>query len=160
MKGSKTSAFALVEIVMALGIAAYILIGIIGLLSVACDTGKASMEDTLLVSMVNRTVRDLRRQNFTTLVGTATAGTAIPLPGSPIYFDAEGQLIENSTGSGIPANAIYQCTGTMLPDGDTVSTVNGSDTSHLLHVLLQFAWPAAAATPPNTRIVYVDIAKR
>ena len=90
MRGSKTSAFALVEVVIALGIATYILIGIIGLISVGCYTGRASIDDTVLVSMTNRAVSDLRRQDFATLVGAATSETSIPVPGSPVYFDAEG----------------------------------------------------------------------
>ena len=155
MRGAKTSAFALVEVVLALGIASYILIGIIGLISVGGYAGRASIDDTVLVSMTNRAVSDLRRQDFATLVGTATSGTSTPVPGSPVYFDAEGQWIENPTGSGIPSNAIYQCTETMQPDADTLNTVNGS--YNLLHVRLQFAWPAHAANPPNTRSVYVVI---
>jgi uncharacterized protein (TIGR02598 family) len=150
---SQRFAFALIEVVIALGIAAYALMGIIGLLSMACSEGRSSMDDTVLVMIVNRAVSDLRQKSFTDLVKSTPANQSISVPGSPFYYDADGMQIVN-TGSGITSKAIYCCNETMQTDADTVT----SGSAYLLHVKLQVSWPVGAATPANTKTVYVDIA--
>jgi type II secretory pathway pseudopilin PulG len=151
-------AFTLVEVVLAIGVTAFSLTGVMGLLSAAFTTGKASMDDTELVAMANRAVSDLRRQDFTALPGGASVPartTPTLATASPIFFDSSGQLL-SSIGTGTPTQATYRCTETIQADTNSL----GSDGSvHLLHVTLTFAWPAQVANPTNARKVYVDIAK-
>ena len=157
-RSPQRSAFSLVEIVLALGITAFALSGVVGLFSVAATTGKASMDDTVLVAMANRAISDLRRQDFATLLSTSSVtppATPAPVAMAPVFFDVSGQWLGTAT-TGIPAGATYRCTQTVQADAGTASAVNSS--VRLLHVTLQFTWPAQAATPPNTKTIYANIA--
>ena len=154
-------AFTLVEVVLAIGVTAFSLTGVMGLLSAAFTTGKASMAVRISSrgpAPANRAVSDLRRQDFTALPGGASVPartTPTLATASPIFFDSSGQLL-SSIGTGTPTQATYRCTETIQADTNSL----GSDGSvHLLHVTLTFAWPAQVANPTNARKVYVDIAK-
>jgi hypothetical protein len=118
----KIFAFALVEIVLALGVAAFALVAVMGLLSVGMGSSKNSTDDTVLVTMANGMIGDLRREYFVdnTLVngvpthaaGSQTILTSGVLPGtndipqgttpavvtpSPtIFFDVSGMRLQNT----------------------------------------------------------------
>jgi type II secretory pathway pseudopilin PulG len=180
----KTSAFTLVEVVLALGITAFALASILVLLSIGVGSSKGSTDDTVLATMANEVINDLRRQYFFTngvhpgpsppvltsgvLPGTTDVQPGLtPAPAGPysIFFDVSGlRLQSNGSDSALSAAAVYQCLVTLQGDPATLSAV-GSDGStstqavNLLNVTLRFTWPAQAANPANTRTIHATIAR-
>ena len=128
-----TSAFALIEVVLALGVAAIALTAVIGLLSVAFGSSKASLDDTLISTMAENIISDLRRQYFVdnTLIPPANISKVHPagdpalltsgiLPGTDdvsqgstpvavkptaIFFDVSGMRLQNTDQSDITDKA-------------------------------------------------------
>lgn len=152
----KKSAFSLVEVVLAMGVASFALTAMMGTLSLGLGSSKASTDDTVRAVMVSDIVGGLRRQRFVDAQSYVQAAPAI-------YFDVYGNRLKNPAGTGdlprndaIAAGAIYQCTQTAVADSDT-SSANGDP--NLLRVALTFAWPAAAITPANTKVVHATIAR-
>lgn len=76
-------AFSLIEVVIALGVLAVALVGILGLLSNSLQVGRAAATDRLAVSMVNHILAELR-----------SSRSLAPLD-SNSYFDAEGTPVTN-----------------------------------------------------------------
>ena len=161
-----TSGFSLVEVALALGVVAFALVAIVGLMSISMKSGKDSMDDTLLSAMTTAAISGLRAQHFIdathlagasgVLPGTAatssTAATVLPIE----YFDDSGTLLSSAS------NALYQCTMTLQPDGATAGApdANGNQAVNMVRVSLAFAWPiAAAGNLPNVRIVTSSIAR-
>jgi len=125
-------AFTLVEIVLALGIVSFAIVGLIGLLTVSFDSGRASDEDTLIASMARQIVTELRAQPFDNLA--SQAGDSGPI----YYFDHEAHLVTSSS------DAIYQAQVRITADTDfnTQSTTSGA-TVNLYEILMPFVRTAA-----------------
>jgi hypothetical protein len=108
----------LVEIVLALGLISFALVGIFGLLSVATVSSSNSDRDTLVVSMTSQVLSDLRAVPFDSLwlEEPRTRPTPPTLPevheGPPkdsvYYFDGEGRFLSQSQ-TAIPPEAVYKC---------------------------------------------------
>ena len=165
-KPRNTAAFALVEVVLALAIAAFALTSIIALLSVATGSSRASSDDTMVATMALNVVDDLRRQSFvdstarnppgdmtprhkssdpSVLPGTddvAIGQTPAPVTPSAVYFDVSGIRLRYSNGNdmtkvdALAAGAIYICSETMQGDAATLSAT-GSDGSATMQAVNQ-----------------------
>ncbi|PTX99517.1 hypothetical protein DB346_16910 [Verrucomicrobia bacterium LW23] len=158
------------EVVLALGLAAFALTFILALMSVSLNSSKASSEDTVLATMSMAAINDLRRRPFSDVPGTAdVSSTAIPVEVTyPIFFDVSGVRIKDAAGEDIVESdlpnypgAVYRCNITLLGDPDTMSPVAGSPSLravNLLRVTLTFEWPLQAAAP-NTRVIHATIAR-
>lgn len=81
-RGCRTTAFSLVEVTIALGILAFAIIPMIGLVSVGMKTLRSSMDVTVQIDVVRKTVGEATRIPFTDL--TATFDNQL------FYFDDEG----------------------------------------------------------------------
>jgi uncharacterized protein (TIGR02598 family) len=119
--------FSLVEVVLALGVIAFAIIAIIGLLSMTLRSGREANEDTLLPLMAGRIVDALRATKFQEL----TNSTNYP-DGTRIYFDSQGLP------SAEPSAQVYQCeirwsAGPPSPGEDLSAT--------LKRAVLTFTWP-------------------
>ena len=142
-------AFVLIEIVLALGIFAFAVVAILGLLSVCLSSEKTSSTDTALSFATQTAVTTLRGQGFGAVsTNTAYAGT------SPIFFfDSGGTISLDSTGalaSTPQADSIYSCT--------VKRTVSGNS-ANLLLLQFKFNWPVAApAAQQQSRIVNASLA--
>ena len=142
-------AFSLVEVALALGIIAFSVVGIIGLLATAINSGKASTDDTLVADMAAQIINDLRHQYFVdrnqgrvagnygvvTATNDVTAGAAPASVTSFIYFDVSGTRLQSGTppidmnqAAALAAGAIYQCKMTSLADAATLSAT-GTDST-------------------------------
>jgi uncharacterized protein (TIGR02598 family) len=130
--------FSLVEVTLALGIAAFCLIGLFGLLPLGVQTNQSSISQTAAASVLSSVVADLRatpKTSLTSLQYEITFGAA-----KILYFDGEGRVV-------VPANANaaprYRVTITFPPSpvGSFAPTF----------VSLKVSWPAlvdpATATP-------------
>jgi uncharacterized protein (TIGR02598 family) len=134
-------AFSLVEVVIALGIAAFALAAVIGLCSVALNTNRESADDTRIALMARAVISDLERQGF------EKARQSIETT-PDLYFDREGRAVPSRK------EAAYRCALTARPD---TATTGADGTVHLVAVSLTFTWPAQ--TPTSTKKLHASLAR-
>jgi len=118
--------FSLVEVTLALGIAAFCLIAVFGLIPVGVQANRNATSQTAATNIVAAVVADLRATPTTSTTSTQygiTFGTNPP----PLYFDGAGQF---STSLG--ANSRYQL------------GVTWSGSSGLRYADVKVTWPAVA----------------
>jgi uncharacterized protein (TIGR02598 family) len=121
----KNAGFSLVEVTFALGVAAFCLIAVFGLMPVGVQTNRNATSQTAATNIVAAVVADLR--------ATPTANsTSSPFgTDATLYFDSAGQF---STSLG--TNSRYQL------------NVSWNGSTALRYADLKVTWPAAA-TPAN-----------
>jgi uncharacterized protein (TIGR02598 family) len=130
MKRRSNCAFSLVEVTLALGIAAFCLIAIFGLMPVGVQTNRNATSQTAATSITAAVVADLRatpKANTTSTQFGITFGTNPP----PLYFDASGQFT-----TFLAPNSRYQL------------NVTWYGSTGLRYADLKVTWPAPA-TPAN-----------
>jgi len=143
---SVTSAFSLVEVTLALGIAAFCLIGVFGLMPVAVQTNRNATSQTAATRIMATVITDLRATpkppggtksvQYRIIFGTAKT----------LFFDGSGQCSLDVSGSnrvdGLswvpPLQTRYQLNVAWKP----------SPPSGLQYADLKVTWPAVAA-PAN-----------
>ena len=133
MKKQITSAFSLVEVTLALGIAAFCLITIIGLVPVAVLTNRNATSQTTATNIMSSVVADLRATPKSTDTSAQFAiefGTARRL-----YFDGSGQF-----STSLQTNSRYQVNVTWNPSPPT--GMQWAD--------VKVTWPAAATAANAT----------
>jgi len=110
-RSRRTKGFTIVEIVLALGIAAFSIMCLLGLISASFQVSMSSSQDTLMASMVRQVSADLHQRPFATLTSA---------PPTAYYFDDDAHLLTSQQ------NAIYVCTPVITSDAtySTGSTVN------------------------------------
>lgn len=160
----KSRGFSLVEVVLALGVAAFALMAVLGLLSVAINSGKEAADDTMLVSMSNNLLATWRGKPFAEIPLESNPAANLP-PGTTvttdIYFDENGVRLMDAAGNdlerapALAAGAIYKCKTKIQGD---VPTATGAQVN-LLRIELCFQWPAMAPIPPNQKTVHASIAR-
>jgi uncharacterized protein (TIGR02598 family) len=138
--GDRQHGFSLVEVTLALGVAAISLLVIFSLLPVGLQTNQRSMEQTASADLLSSVVADLRATPVTNPRGGSSTSTqfgiGIPAAGSTgttiIFFNSAGQ----SSSSQQP-DSRYRVTVTFASSGGGTKTATLAD--------LQVTWPAAAA---------------
>jgi len=126
MSQRRSSAFSLVEVTLALGIAAFCLIAVFGLMPVSVQTNRNATSQTAGTNIVAAVVADLRatpRGINTSSQYQITFGTNP----SPIYFDGTGQFATT-----VGANSRYQL------------NITWSGSAGLRYADIKVTWPAAA----------------
>ena len=112
----RQAAFSLVEVVMALGIAAFCLVALLGLMPVGLKTVRDARGDALRAEVL-KAMGNIAQQTDYSLLGN--------LAGKKYYFDINGLLV-NSTS----ADAIYEAvlsTGTVsVPSSSTSTALSGA----------------------------------
>ena len=135
MKQQFTSAFSLVELTLALGIAAFCLITVFALIPVAALTNRNATSQTAATNIMAAVVADLRATSkanttstqFGMSFGTNRCTDGCPQP--PLYFDSAGQFTTS-----LGPNSRYQLSVTWYGSGG------------LRYADLKVTWPAAATT--------------
>jgi len=155
MNRVKTSAFSLVEVTIALGITAFALAAIVGLLSLTLKNSKSAQDDTLVAEMAGDFINGMRKQEFTAIPTVPT-----------VYFDVGGKRLNPSTASGeiqalgstvaISQGGIYECVPSVTVDQ---STTNPDGSANLYRVSLNFKWPIGSANSVNEKTIHADIAR-
>jgi uncharacterized protein (TIGR02598 family) len=128
---SKNASFSLIEVTLALGVAAFCLIAVFGLMPVGVQTNRNATSQTAATNIIAGVVADLRATpttNSTSLQFGITFGT-----NATLYFDDAGQATTSPT-----TNSRYQLNVTW----------NNSPPTGLQYADLKVTWPAAA-TPAN-----------
>lgn len=100
--------FSLVEVTLALGVAAFCLVAIFGLLPVALKSNQAAIEQTTANGILSAVISDLRATPPTSPPGAATTSQqyaiSIPAGGAAaggaqtLFFDGERQLVPQDQG--------------------------------------------------------------
>ena len=127
----KSSAFSLVEVTLALGVAAFCLIAVFGLIPVSMQTNRNATSQTAATSIIAAVVADLRATptaNSTSSQFGITFGT-----NATLYFDGAGQASTSPT-----ANSRYQL------------NVTWDGSSALRYADLKVTWPATATAANAT----------
>lgn len=126
---------------MALGIASFVLISLLGLMTVSLDASKRAYEDTTVASIAQTVLSEARTNGFDNL-GSLNANR---------YFSYEGTPLPS------PDSAYYKCnirglahTSTNLPSSALKSTAG-------VRVSLAFFWPPNS--PKTNEIFETTIAK-
>jgi type II secretory pathway pseudopilin PulG len=149
MKRQRTSAFSLVEVTLALGIAAFCLIAVFGLMPVGMQTNRNAKSQTRATNLMAAVMADLRATPSTK---TTSLQFCIPLSGTTtVYFDSEGRCSSDLAGS-----VIRPCVGgsTWIPPLETRYRVNvtfpSSGNANLTYADIKATWPAAADPATTT----------
>jgi type II secretory pathway pseudopilin PulG len=143
MKGHVTSAFSLVEVTLALGIAAFCLIAVFGLMPVGIQTNRNAKSQTRATNLMAAVMADLRA---TPTTKTTSLQFCIPLSGTTtVYFDSEGRCSRFADGATSPCGVGWN------PALDTRYQVNITTFPAPVNLKLTYAdvkvtWPAAATT--------------
>ena len=118
-------AFSLVEVAMALGIASFVLISLLGLMTVSLDAGKRAYEDTTVANITQVVMSEIRTNNFTNL------GSLPP----DRYFSYEGTSLPTQDG------AYYRCNIQSMAHSSADLPASARQSSAGLRVRLLFFWP-------------------
>jgi uncharacterized protein (TIGR02598 family) len=139
-RSGRTAGFSLVEVTLALGIAAFCLIALFGLLPLGIQTQQSSTSQTAAASVLASVVADLRTTPKTSLTSPQfeiTFGTA-----KVLYFDGEGRAVASADANATPR---YRATITFPPSPAGASAPT--------FVSLKVSWPSsvdpATTTPPG-----------
>lgn len=141
---SRQTAFSLVEVTLALGIAAFCLIAVFGLMPVGVQTNRNAKSQTAATSILSNVLADIRTTAKVTASATPSPlyniivparGISNPAP-QTLYFDGTGQFTIS-----LGANSRYQLNVTFPPNPDPSAF-------KATYADLKVTWPAAA-TPAN-----------
>lgn len=157
--------FTLVEIVLAIGVATFGLVGVLGLLNAATGTDGDAGRDTTLVSMSDYIVTEMHAVPFDALwaADPTSARNVGPSTNSPVdstyYFTNEGAPLATAT-AGNSFDLLYKCVVKKTPD--TITQTVSSGVTNQLKLQLQFSWPASgsAAGKAGSKTLYASIARR
>ena len=154
---ARTHSFSLLEVVIALGVIAVGIVGVLAVFPTALQTGHSAQDETRAAHIAQSV--------FGSLVAGATSRfNAVPLPPTPLsialtasssptsptlYADNDGNLIPNSTNS---AYAIFIYTNNAVPGFTDPASAN--------LVTVRVAWPANAPPANQTFRDYVRIISR
>lgn len=142
MRKLNVQAFSLVEVTLALGITAFCMISLFGLLPVGLNTNRNSIEQTSAASIANTVVADIRTQAAANSQrSSSTAAGKSPQYGfdltvltvQTIYINADGTA--DAVGNAPSAAALYRVSVAL-------SAPVQAATASPLHVLI--TWPAQA----------------
>jgi uncharacterized protein (TIGR02598 family) len=136
VSNSKAAAFSLVEVVLALGVAAFCLIAILGLMPVGVQTNRSATSQTAAANIMAAIVADLRT---TPAAATTSPEFAITFgTEKTLFFDASGQAATS-----LSSDSRYRLNVTW----------NSAPTG-LQYAVLKVTWPAsvdpATATPSGS----------
>jgi uncharacterized protein (TIGR02598 family) len=129
-----SAAFTLVEVVIAVGLVAFVLTAILGLVAIAINETKNADLKVRLTWITEQVTSEFQSQRF------ATALASVPTNGSAIfYWDYSGTRLPNSNG------AYFACRVS------NVTPANFSTNMALLQVSIR--WPAPQLTSTNVSLI-------
>ena len=132
----QSGGFSLVEATLALGVAAFCLLTLFGLLPLGLQTNQSSISQTTAASVLSSIVADLRatpKTSATSVQYVITFGVA-----KVLYLDAEGRAVSPTNPTAIPRYRVA-ITFPSNPGGSGPPTF----------VCLRLSWPAAVDPATN-----------
>lgn len=131
LPGGSTPSFSLVELTLALGIAAFCLISVFGLLPIGLKTNHNAIAQSASASIIASVVSDMRATPKAS--GTSTQFGITFGAAKTLYFDGDG-----TRSTSIGPNSRYQLNVNFPP--------NPSGPTGVTFAYLKVTWPAAAST--------------
>lgn len=141
---ASTRGFSLVEVALALGVAAFCLAAVFALLPIGFTSNQQSSEETAAVNLISTVASDLKTAplpvGLSTPVETKQFRITIPLqPGaSTLYFSDTGL-----EGASVTKASRYRL------DLNFLAHPSGTGANSALMARLKVSWPAAAPNPVN-----------
>jgi uncharacterized protein (TIGR02598 family) len=143
-KLSATAAFSLVEVTLALGIGAFCLIAVIGIIPVGVQTNRNATSQTAATNVMAAVIADLRatpKTSSTSVQFGITFNACPPSKSVRLYFNSEGQVVgrcdccndAQDTSQGTNPRYRLNVTYPQSPAG-------------LLYLNLKVTWPATPTT--------------
>ena len=132
------ASFSLVELTLALGVAAFCLIAVFGLVPVGVQTNRNATSETAATNILTSVVSDLRATSGKQSVSSAKYGIfRTKLSSTTVCFDGQGAWIQPSHAGNVacPANSRYRLYVKMGNNPDGVVYPN--------YTYLKAIWPAA-----------------
>jgi|GEM_PF-2435263 len=140
---SKRSAFSLVEVTIAIGLAAFGIIAMLGLMSSLLATNREAGEETVIASMVEQVSGELRPRPFDPPAsGADNSLTTLSTSGTTFYFGSDGLLAPT------PAEALYACQVTLRADAELTTLTTSVENRY--DAKLEFNWPHPAGKYTKT----------
>jgi len=155
----KQCGFSLVEVVLALGIVAVGLIGVISVISYSLQSDSASRDDTALGLMTQTTITELHAIGYSMVIGTGSGAPKYTDADPDYFFAASGALCRDAMGAPI-TNATAASAN--LPVYCCTVTIKNSpqQPSGMVYLRLDFSWPIAAPTAKRQhKMVFTSLAK-
>lgn len=150
LRQSRFDAFSLVEITLALGVAAVSLLAIFGLLATGSQVNHTAAEQTASTDILLAVANDLRATPSTT---DTSLQCGIIIPANPVNSSSSITIYFDSTGgfsASLTSGSRYRVAITFLPTGAG---------RFATRVALRATWPAAAdPTSPNTQSAEMFVA--
>jgi hypothetical protein len=150
---SSRRAFSLIEVTLALGVAGFCLVSIIGLLPIGLTSDQASLEQTMASNITSSLLTDLRCSPALITATTSRFGFSIPAAGSTatittplqtVYLASNGSptgLVGSNPVTGGTAVSRYRATLGFAPPSGTQRTVTA--------VRILITWPALSDANPG-----------
>jgi len=145
-------AFSLVEVTLALGVAAFALLAIFGLLPVGISNNQASIQQTAATNIATAIIADLKQTpNVTQIASSGTValtptspryGINVTSPSTTIYLDDSGSP---QASAGV---ARYKATIALTQPASGRTATTG---------ILKIGWPAAAPVSQGSITVFVAL---
>jgi len=133
-RSAQTRGFSLVEVVLALGLATFALIAIIGLLPMAMKSNRDSFEETHAVTVLEALIADRR------ISAAASNSMTYGLPPLSATTVTDIYLKEDGSLTAAPANARYKV---------RVTPYHPSGYQQPTYLNFNASWPAAASVPSS-----------
>jgi len=147
---SSNGAFSLVEVTLSLGITAFCLLAVFGLIPVGITSNQASVEQSMAANVATSIVADLRAVPITSPPTEQTSRNyKVPIPAQPggatshtVFFRADGKISGTPNANAIPADSpFYRAMLTVGKDPQTRGTAT------VVRVLI--TWPALGDRAAN-----------
>jgi hypothetical protein len=144
------AAFSLIEVTLAIGVAAFCLIAVIGLIPVGVQTNRNATSQSAAINIMAAVIGDLRA---TPRTNNSSLQFAIPFGANTTrYFDSWAQCSCDSAGVQKPNPLTRTCSSVWSPalQPRYRMTITWSGSSSLRYVDLKVTWPAAADPTTTT----------
>lgn len=129
----KERAFSLAEVAVALGVVAFVLVPLVGLLGAGLSVSRRASDETVLAALASTALEEMRRDSL-------ASGT--------LYFDRDGALQTNSQ------NAIYRCDlQSAAPTEQELENLS----DNFRRVRLTFTWLASSPQPAFTNRIHASV---
>jgi uncharacterized protein (TIGR02598 family) len=140
-RGASSSGFTLIEVVLALGIAATALVSLFGLLPTGLKTFRNTVNTAVSSQIAERAFNDIQVANWSDVQSTNR------------YFDEQGNELTNSGSSNAP-NCLYwvlvNITNSLSGTAATSTTLMGSTSTNLMTVTIMVANNPRGILPGST----------
>ena len=123
--------FTLIETALALGIVAFALVPIVGLLPIGLSLSRSASDLTISAQIAQRLKGMIAQSNFSDISAPGSTLTA-----NYFYFDGEGQPITTVVAGGAPANSVYTAGIFPVAGGNAQASLATNDSNLIFDIMV------------------------